>query len=380
MLIFGLIMNLSHLSLINFKNFDDISLELNPSVNCFLGNNGEGKTNLLDAIYYLSYTKSYFNSIDSQNVKFGEPFFVIQGVFELKDELFNVYCGVKKGVKKQFKLNKKSYAKLAEHIGKFPVVLITPYDSNLILEGSEIRRKFLDSLISQFDRGYLDDLIRYNKLLNNRNATLKQMAERGTFNPDLLEVIDFQLIDKGTRIYNRRKNFLDDFIPVFNQFYRDISNQSEQVNLIYSSALHHSSFEQLLSINLDRDQRLTYTSQGVHKDDLEFKIMGDYSLKKFASQGQQKSFLIALKLAQFEYIKQQKGFPPILLLDDIFDKLDDNRVSYILKLIANNNLGQTFITDTNLTKVPRILSDFGINFSAFEIKNNNHTKIKGGIC
>ncbi len=376
MLIFALVMNLSHLSLINFKNFDDISLDLNPSVNCFLGNNGEGKTNLLDAIYYLSYTKSYFNSIDSQNIKFGEPFFVNQGVFELKGELFNVYCGVKKGTKKQFKLNKKNYAKLAEHIGKFPVVLITPYDSNLILEGSELRRKFLDSLISQFDRGYLDDLIRYNKLLNNRNATLKQMAERGSFNPDLLEVIDFQLMEKGTRIYNTRKDFLDDFIPVFNQFYRDISNQSEQVDLNYSSALHHSSFEKLLSDNLERDRRLTYTSQGIHKDDLEFKIMGDYSLKKFASQGQQKSFLIALKLAQFEYIKQQKGFPPILLLDDIFDKLDDNRVSYILKLIANNNLGQTFITDTNLTKVPTILKDLGINFSAFEVKNNNHASIK----
>lgn len=362
-------MFLTHLSLINFKNCAEASINLSNSVNCFLGNNGEGKTNLLDAIYYLSYTKSYFNAIDSQNIKFGEPFFVAQGEFNLNDETANVYCGVKKGTKKQFKFNKKNYSKLAEHIGKFPVVIITPYDSNLILEGSETRRKFLDSLISQFNKSYLDNLIAYNKLLLNRNATLKQMAERQQFNADLLSVIDIQLVEKGNFVHNERKQFLKEFIPVFNRFYAEISNNNEVVDLNYNSSLNDNDFDQLLKESLHKDRMSTYTTKGIHKDDLDFKIMSDYSLKKFASQGQQKSFLIALKLAQFEYIKLKKGFPPILLLDDIFDKLDENRVNYILQMIANNKLGQTFITDTSLSKTPEILSKLSVDYKTFEVNN-----------
>ncbi len=368
-------MLLTHLSLINFKNCTDISIELNSSVNCFLGNNGEGKTNVLDAIYYLSNTKSYFNSIDSQNIKFGEPFFVAQGKFSINEETTNVYCGVKKGAKKQFKFNKKSYLKLAEHIGKFPVVIITPYDSNLILEGSETRRKFLDRLISQFNKPYLENLIAYNKLLNQRNATLKQMAESQRFNADLLAVIDMQLIEKGNFVHQERKQFLNEFIPIFNHFYKDISNQNEKVTLTYTSTLNDNSFEQLLNDNIAKDRVVTYTTKGIHKDDLEFKIMDDYSLKKFASQGQQKSFLIALKLAQFEYIKKKKGFSPILLLDDIFDKLDESRVNYILQMIAHKKLGQTFITDTSLNKVTNILSKLKVNFKSFEIKQGGATLI-----
>lgn len=362
-------MFLTHLSLINFKNCTETSLELNSSVNCFLGNNGEGKTNLLDAIYYLSYTKSYFNAIDSHNIKFGEPFFVIQGEYDINGAPTNIYCGVKKGVKKQFKFNKKSYSKLAEHIGKFPLVIITPYDSNLILEGSETRRKFLDSLISQFNKPYLDNLIAYNKLLAQRNATLKQMAERQQFNQDLIEVIDIQLIEKGNKIHQDRAQFLEEFIPVFNRYYADISKGNEEVSLNYTSALNNESFENLLKFNINKDRALTYTSKGIHKDDLDFKIMNDYSLKKFASQGQQKSFLIALKLAQFEYIKLKKGFSPILLLDDIFDKLDENRVNYILQMIANNQLGQTFITDTSLTKTPEILNKLNVNHQVFKVES-----------
>ncbi len=361
-------MFLTHLSLVNFKNYTEASVDLNPSINCFLGNNGEGKTNILDAIYYLSYTKGYFNAIDSQNIKFGEPFFVSQGEFHLNDEKATVYCGVKKGAKKQFKFNKKNYTKLAEHIGKFPVVIITPYDSNLILEGSDTRRKFLDSLISQFNKNYLEHLIAYNKLLTNRNATLKQMAERQQFNADLLSVIDIQLVEKGNYVHQERQLFLKEFIPVFNQFYAEISNQNETVDLIYNSALNETSFETLLKESINKDRMLTYTSKGIHKDDLDFKIKQDYSLKKFASQGQQKSFLIALKLAQFEYIKQKKGFSPILLLDDIFDKLDENRVNYILQMIAKNKLGQTFITDTSLSKTPEILDKLNVEYKAFEVK------------
>lgn len=364
-------MFLTHLSLINFKNSTEVSLQLNNSVNCFLGNNGEGKTNLLDAIYYLSYTKSYFNAIDSHNIKFGEPFFVIQGEYNVNKEPANIYCGVKKGVKKQFKFNKKNYSKLAEHIGKFPLVIITPYDSNLILDGSETRRKFLDSLISQFNKPYLENLIAYNKLLAQRNATLKQMAERQHFNKDLIEIIDFQLIEKGNKIHADRTLFLTEFIPIFNRYYEDISKGNEAVNLIYNSSLNNDSFANILKLNINKDRALTYTSKGIHKDDLEFRIMRDYALKKFASQGQQKSFLIALKLAQFEYIKQKKGFSPILLLDDIFDKLDENRVNYILQMIVNKQLGQIFITDTSLTKTPDILNDLNVNHQIFKVKNGS---------
>ena len=362
-------MFLTHLSLINFKNCTEASINLRSTVNCFLGNNGEGKTNLLDAIYYLSYTKSYFNAIDSQNIKFEEPFFVAQGLYQLNDETASVYCGVKRGAKKQFKFNKKNYTKLSEHIGKFPVVIITPYDSNLILEGSETRRKFLDSLISQFNKSYLDNLIAYNRLLLQRNASLKQMADRQQFNADLLSVIDQQLVEKGNFVHLERKQFLKEFIPVFNRYYQEISNGNELVRLIYNSSLNEQSFELLLKESLNKDRLLAYTTKGIHKDDLDFRIMEDHSLKKFASQGQQKSFLIALKLAQFEYIKLKKGFPPILLLDDIFDKLDENRVNYILQMIASNKLGQTFITDTSLTKTPGILQQLTVDYQAFEVKN-----------
>ena len=360
-------MHLNHLSLVNFKNCAESSFDFSNRVNCFLGNNGEGKTNLLDAIYYLSNCKSYFNSIDSQNVKFNEPFFVLQGRFELEDQkLEEIYCGVKIGQKKIVKKNKKQYKRLAEHVGLLPVVLITPYDSNLILDGSDIRRKFMDIIISQFDRAYLESLIHYNKLLAQRNALLKQFAESGNFQKDALDIWDFQLVEKGEIIHQKRKDFLEEFIPVFNHFYEDISNKSEEVGLNYSSLLNEDEFALLLENNIVKDRKSTYTSVGIHKDDLEFTIAG-YPLKKFGSQGQQKSFLIALKLSKFNYIKSKKGFSPILLLDDIFDKLDETRVNFLLGLISKGELGQTFITDTSLAKVPTILKKLNVNFKSFKI-------------
>ena len=321
----------------------------------------------MDAIYYLSNCKSYFNSIDSQNVKFNEPFFVLQGRFELEDEkLEEIYCGVKIGQKKIVKKNKKQYKRLAEHVGLLPVVLITPYDSNLILDGSDIRRKFMDIIISQFDRAYLESLIHYNKVMAQRNALLKQFAESGNFQKDALEIWDVQLVEKGKTIHQKRKAFLEEFIPVFNQFYQDISNKSEEVGLSYSSLLNEDEFAVLLDNNIVKDRRSTHTSVGIHKDDLEFTIAG-YPLKKFGSQGQQKSFLIALKLAKFNYIKSKKGFSPILLLDDIFDKLDETRVNFLLGLISKGELGQTFITDTSLAKVPAILKKLNVDFKSFKI-------------
>tara|TARA_B100000963_G_C22545902_1_gene634404 strand:+ start:37 stop:1140 length:1104 start_codon:yes stop_codon:yes gene_type:complete len=361
-------MHLTNLSLLNFKNCVQVSVEFSSRVNCFLGNNGQGKTNLLDAIHYLSYTKSFFNSIDSQNILFNQPFLTIESSCSLDDELIHLHCAVKRGDKKVFRKNKKAYKKLSNHIGLMPVVMITPYDINLVLGGSDIRRKFIDVLISQFNKSYLDELIGYNKLLLQRNKLLKKWASSNLYQPDLIEVINFQLAEKGNFIHTNRKQFLLDFIPEFNRIYQKISNTNENVQLVYESTLNDNEFLKLLENNIDRDRALTHTSHGVHKDDLVFKIH-DQPLKKFGSQGQQKSFLIALKLAKFQFIKNQKGVAPILMLDDIFDKLDNDRVSYLLDLINSQNLGQTFITDTDLKKVPSILNSMKIDFQAFEIKN-----------
>ncbi len=359
-------MHLSNLTLLNFKNCQELSFDFSTRVNCFLGKNGQGKTNILDAIHYLSYTKSYFNSYDSQNIQFNSPFFVIQGDFKLKDERFSLYCGMKKGEKKVFRKNKKSYDKLADHIGIFPVVMITPYDSNLILEGSEVRRKFIDALISQFDREYLEYLINYNKILLQRNTLLKKWAEKGVFQKDLLEIIDIQLVEKGVYIHNKRNLFLKSFIPEFNYYYNKIAQVDEHVELVYESSLNHFEMSQLLKNKLEKDRKLKYTSDGIHRDDLLFRI-NNQPLKKFGSQGQQKSFLIALKLAKFHFIREKKGFAPILLLDDIFDKLDDQRVNYLIHLIEKEKLGQTFITDTDINKVPEILKAMNVNYKAYEI-------------
>ena len=363
-------MYLSNLSLLNFKNISQADLELSNRVNCFLGDNGQGKTNLLDAIYHLSYTKSFFNSIDIQNVMFEESLYVIQGVVKNEQEEYKLYCGLKKGDKKIFKKNKKIYKKLADHIGFFPVVMITPYDINLILEGSETRRRFFDALIAQFDKNYLFELLHYNKLLKQRNAFLKT----NTNSVDLLEVYDDQMIEKAQSIHESRKKFIDEFRPIFNKFYKDISSNKEGVGLDYQSALHENTMKELFINNRTKDQLIGHTSSGIHRDDFLFSIKNN-PLKKFGSQGQQKTYLIALKLAKFEYIKLKKNVNPVLLLDDIFDKLDDHRVGYILNLIEKNNLGQTFITDTSKEKIPQILSNLNIQSNLFWIENGNSSKL-----
>ena len=361
-------MYLKSLSLLNFKNVSEAAFSFSSAVNCFLGLNGEGKTNILDGIHYLSLTKSYFNHRDNQNIKFDEPFFVVQGQFQKEEEVLNIYCGMKAGEKKSFKKNKKNYTKLADHVGLLPVVMISPNDTSLILEGSEVRRKFIDSIISQFDKAYLQKLMAYNKVFQQRNALLKQFAERGVFQEDMLEVMDMQLSPLGDWIHRRRKAFLDDFIPVFNQFYGELSNGKEEVSLVYESQLNESDLNTLLTKNRMKDRSANYTTQGIHKDDLVFTIK-NHPLKKFGSQGQQKSYLIALKLATHFYTKGKKDFAPILLLDDIFDKLDDNRIDYLLGMIKEGKLGQTFITDTSVEKVPSILKRLEIDFKAYEIEN-----------
>jgi len=360
-------MYLQQLSVINFKNYAEAGLTFSEGVNVFTGNNGAGKTNLLDAIHYLSLCKSYFNPIDSQQIKQGTDFFIITGNFNKNGKQEAIACSVKRNQKKQFKRNKKDYQRLADHIGLLPLVMVSPYDISIIIEGSEERRKFIDNVISQTDNSYLDELITYNKVLINRNALLKSIADTGRYDPSLMEVLDEQLIMSGNRIFEKRKFFMEAFTAIFNQHYRFISDDAEQVELIYESQLLQNDFAGLLKKSIEKDRVLERTTSGIHKDDLQFSIHG-MPMKKFGSQGQQKSFLIALKLAQYSFLDQQNGFKPLLLLDDIFDKLDDQRVTKLMQMISNHDFGQVFITDTDVTRVKKIFNKIGVEIRLFKVK------------
>jgi len=359
-------MYLQQLSFLNFKNYTEAELTLSTGVNAFVGNNGAGKTNLLDAVHYLSLCKSYFNPIDSQQIKQGADFFMINGVFEKNGNKEVVACGVKRNQKKQFKRNKKDYQRLADHIGLLPLVMISPYDISIIIEGSEERRKFIDNVISQTDNQYLDELIAYNKFLANRNAMLKLIADTGRYDPDLLAVLDEQLTASGSRIFEKRRAFMEIFTTIFNQHYSFISNGAEQVELVYESQLLQNSLAGLLKKNIERDRVLERTTSGIHKDDLQFNIHG-MAMKKFGSQGQQKSFLIALKLAQYTFLTQKKGFKPLLLLDDIFDKLDEGRVTKLMQMVSDNDFGQVFITDTSISRVKDIFEAISVDVRLFKV-------------
>ena len=360
-------MYLQRLTINNFKNYEEAELSFSSKINCFVVNNGVGKTNLLDAIHYLSVTKSFFNLADNQNIRHESPFFAIHGNYITGGEMQDlVSCIQQRNQKKQLKINKKDYDRMADHIGRFPVVMISPSDRDLINDGSDLRRKFLDGVIAQFDRAYLDDLIAYNKALMQRNALLKQFEEMRFFDNTLLEIWDYQLNQTGTRIYEKRKTFLEGFVPLFRHYFAFISNSREQVDVVYETQLGELNMEGLLAANLDRDRAARYTTVGIHKDDLDFRI-DSYPVKKFGSQGQQKSFVIAIKLAQFQYTRQIKGFTPILLLDDIFDKLDGLRVEQIIRLVGEDGFGQVFITDTQRDRIAGIFSKIEIDHKIFEI-------------
>jgi len=348
---------LKQLTVLNFKNYSESTLAFLPEVNAFTGANGAGKTNLLDAIHYLSLCKSYFNPIDSQHIKSGEEWFIVQGDFIRKEVSDHISCSLKRNQKKQFKRNKKDYERLADHIGQFPLVMISPNDSIIITEGSEERRKFVDNVISQTDNKYLDTLILYNRILLQRNTLLKNIREKGVLDTGLLEVLNMQLSEVGETIYERRKMFMEEFASFFQRHYRFLSEGAEDVSLVYDSALHHHRLGRLLEESLDKDRILERTTQGIHKDDLLFTIHDNMPLKKFGSQGQQKSFLIALKLAQYSFLTAQKKFKPLLLLDDIFDKLDDNRTKKLMQMVSNDEFGQIFITDTNADRIRRIFEE-----------------------
>jgi len=359
-------MILKSLSLLNYKNFDNKTLVFNNKINCIVGNNGIGKTNVLDAIYHLSFGKSYFNPVATQNIKHDEDFFVINGNYIKDDKDEKIVVSLKRGQKKIIKRNAKIYDKFSDHIGFLPLVIISPADRDLITEGSDIRRKFIDNVISQSNKKYLTTLINYNKVLMQRNALLKYFALNHTFNSDTLEVYNDQLTDYGAKIFTERKAFLDKFIPIFKTRYQAISNGNENVYLNYKSDLYNGELNDLLIENLNRDKALQYTSVGIHKDDLIFNI-DDYPIKKFGSQGQQKSFLIALKLAQFDFLKAQSGVNPILLLDDIFDKLDENRVAQIIKLVDDENFGQLFISDTHAERTEQVVKQVHQSYEIFKL-------------
>ena len=359
-------MYLQKISLVNFKNLESQSFDFQQKINCFVGDNGVGKTNVLDAIYYLSFAKSYFNSVAVQNIKHGEAFFMVEGDYVLNDRNEKIVCSLKRGQKKVLKRNGKNYDKFSEHIGQIPLVIISPADRDLVTDGSDTRRKFIDGVISQQNKKYLQNLIAYNKVLTQRNALLKYFAANRTFDALNFSVYDDQLANYGAEIYTIRKAFLEEFIPIFNAKYQIISGDKEVVNLIYKSQLNNFSISDLLKQSLEKDKILQYTTSGIHKDDLSFEI-GEYPIKKFGSQGQQKSYLIALKLAQFEFIKQQSNVVPILLLDDIFDKLDEKRVSQIIDLVNDDEFGQIFITDTHSERTENIVKQSNKPYQIFKL-------------
>lgn len=364
-------MILSRLSIINFKNIAQADLSFSPNINCFLGNNGMGKTNLLDAVYYLSFCKSYSHTVDSQIIRHDEDFFMLQGYYDHNGKEEEVYCGMKRRQKKQFKRNKKEYERLSDHIGFIPLVMVSPSDSELILGGSDERRRFLDLVISQFNKNYLDTLIRYNKALAQRNALLKQEIRDAA----LYEIWEEQMAITGEEIYKQRLHFLSGFIPVFQEFYTYISNGNEEVGLTYRSHYEQGDLLSQLAEVRERDRILGYSTRGIHKDELEM-TLGEHPMKRIGSQGQNKTFLIALKLAQFDFLNRNGYTAPILLLDDIFDKLDSQRMERIISLVSEDRFGQIFITDTNREYLDEIVRKTGHDFHLYEVTQGHIKSIK----
>jgi DNA replication and repair protein RecF len=361
-------MFLQKLSIVNFKNYQQADMEFSPKLNCFIGRNGVGKTNIFDAIYYLCLCKSYFNIIDSQNIKYDEELSVIQGDFMLNGTKEAIYCGIRKNKRKVFKRNKKEYSRLSDHIGLLPIVMISPADSILITGGSEERRKFINGVIVQYDKNYLEDLIKYNRLISQRNKLLKDMAVSGNYQDDTLLVYDEQIIPVGERIYEKRVSFAEKLVPVFQKYYDFISLGKEKVELIYQSQLAEGNFGTHLEQSKEKDRLLQFTTTGVHKDDLILNLHG-INIKRNCSQGQQKTYLVALKLAKFDFIKEINKIRPILLLDDVFDKFDESRVKQIIKLVSDDKFGQIFVTHTSEERMRTVLRDISTDHKLFFIKD-----------
>lgn len=364
-------MHLRSLYLTHYKNYQELEVDFSPRLNCLVGSNGVGKTNILDAIYYLSMCKSYLNPVDSQNIHYSEEFSVLQGHFERHSRNETIYCSIHRNKKKRIKRNKKDYQKLSEHIGLLPVVMISPVDSNLIAGGSEERRKYIDRVISQYDKDYLDRLIRYNRALSQRNQLLKEFARSGYFDTESIDIWDEQMIQLGSSIHDKRRAFTDELVPVFQNYYDAISERKENVGLQYRSQLHEQDFRQGLTGALEKDRVLQHSTFGIHKDDLVLTIDG-HPIKKAGSQGQQKTFLVALKLAQFDFIQKVKNMPPILLLDDIFDKFDEQRVHQIIHLVSDEHFGQIFITDTSEQRLKSLLEGRQADYKIYRVETGGN--------
>lgn len=374
-------MILRKLSILNYKNICEAQLELSPKMNCFIGPNGAGKTNVLDVVYYLSFCRSASNPIDSQVIRHEEPFCMIEGEYEdemrkEKGEMENgsvtphyeiVSVGMKRGQKKHFKRNKKEYRKLSEHIGLIPLVVVSPSDTFLIEGGSEERRRLMDMVISQYDRSYIDHLSRYNTALAQRNSLLKM--EDQTPDPALMQIWEEQMAEEGELIFLRRRSFVEELIPVFQEYYQQISQHRENVGLNYVSHCQRGPLLEIIQRDRIKDLAVGYSLHGVHRDDLEFTLDG-HLMRREGSQGQNKTYVIALKLAQFDFLKRTASqTTPLLLLDDIFDKLDASRVEQIVKLVSGDSFGQIFITDTNRDHLDQILSSSALDYKIFHVED-----------
>lgn len=366
-------MKLEHLSIINYKNIHEAEIDFCAGVNCLVGNNGMGKTNLLDTIYYLSFCKAFNGLPDSQVITHGEDYFMLTGRYELNDQPETIHCGYKIRSRKSFKRSGKEYQRLSDHIGLLPIVMLTPADNELIQGGSEERRRLMDMVISQFDKPYLDALIRYNTALAQRNSLLKQDPPCTDIN--LYRIWEEQMDYYGQIIYKSRKQFVDSFASVFQEFYKEISQDQETVSLEYTSHFEQGSLLPLLDEVRSRDLALGYTTRGAHKDELVMKL-GDCLMKQIGSQGQNKTFLVGLKLAQFDYLRKQGLTTPILLLDDIFDRLDSRRVEQIIRLVASDRFGQIFITDTNREYLDRIIENVTGEYKLFTVEGGAYAEKK----
>ncbi len=372
-------MILRRLSILNYKNIREASLELSPKINCFIGHNGVGKTNVLDAVYYLSFCRSASNPIDSQVIRHEEPFCVIEGEYESDSQhpigdnkQLLISCGMKRGVKKHFKRNKKEYKRLSEHIGLIPLVVVSPSDTMLIEGSSEERRRLMDMVISQYDRSYIEALSRYNNAHQQRNTLLKQ--EDPAPDPMLLQIWEEQMAESGEVIYQKRNAFVQELIPLFQQFYNQISSGRETVGLNYTSHCQRGPLLEVIQRDRHKDLAVGFSLHGVHRDDLEFTLDG-HLMKREGSQGQNKTYAIALKLAQFDFLKRTASqTTPLLLLDDIFDKLDAERVEQIVRLVSGDAFGQIFITDTNRDHLDQILKASALDYKIFYVDNGEITE------
>lgn len=356
-------MILKQLSILNYKNIVQAEVVFSPKINCFFGKNGMGKTNFMDAIYYLSFCKSHINTPDSLIIRNNQDMCVLQGVYDYDGRIEELFCGIRHKQKKQFKRNKKEYKRLSEHIGLLPLVMISPADTELIQGGSEERRRFMDLIISQQDKNYLHALIQYNKALLQRNTLLKEQSH----DTSLFDVLEMQLAMYGEQIFSKRKQLIEKLVPLFNQFHQQICHSAESVDLTYISQLAETSLEEKLRKNRERDVLIGYTTAGIHKDELEMLLDGSL-IRRVGSQGQQKTYLIALKLAQYSLLAQEGASTPLLLLDDIFDKLDAERVAQIIHLVGEEQFGQIFITDTNRKYLDKILETINSDFALFEVE------------